>query len=269
MSRNELEIKETKLREYLSGFENLAVAFSAGGDSSFLLREAQEVLGDRLLALTVSMHSVPKREQKESISFCKTYGIRQRIIEMDEFEIPEFSQNPQNRCYFCKKAILSKMLFIAKEEGFLHLAEGSNLDDDSDYRPGHKAIEELQVLSPLRQAKLTKNEIRQLSKKMGLPTWDKASFACLATRVSANEIITEEKLSRIEQAEQVLFDEGFHQFRVRLHGNDIARIEVLPEEIERLASPDLREKITESLKAMGFLYVTCDLSGYHNFLDKY
>ena len=254
--------KEKALQDYLATFERLAIAFSAGVDSAFLLKEAKDVLGDRVLAITAHIHSFPKRELEESILFCKKHQIRQMILEIDELDIPGFADNPSNRCYLCKKALFTKMKNTATDNGCVALAEGSNMDDESDYRPGHQAIRELGIISPLRQAKLYKAEIRSLSKNMQLPTWDKPSFACLATRFVTGEEITKEKLSMVEQAEQVLYESGLRQFRVRMHGADLARIEVLPEEIFKVSSPDFRNKIIFDFKNIGFRYVSLDLEGY-------
>ena len=198
---------------------------------------------------------------KEATEFCKENGVRHIICKSEELDIDGFRQNPKNRCYLCKHELFEKIWQIAKENGMNAVAEGSNMDDNGDYRPGLIAVKELGVSSPLRQAELYKEEIRELSKEMGLPTWDKQSFACLSSRFVYGETISEEKLGMVDKAEQLLLDMGFHQIRVRIHGN-IARIEVLPEEIERLVEEENRTRIAKQLKEYGFDYVTLDLLGY-------
>jgi uncharacterized protein len=237
------------------------VAFSSGVDSTFLLKVAKEVLGDKVIAVTAQSCSFPKRELNEAKAFCKQEGIRHFICDSEELEIEGFRQNPPNRCYLCKKELFETILKIAQENGIQYVVEGSNMDDNGDYRPGLKAIAELEIKSPLRVAELTKSEIRALSKEMGLPTWEKQSFACLASRFVYGETITEEKLSMVDKAEQLLLDRGFHQVRVRIHGT-MARIEVMPEEFEKLVEQSVREEVVNACKSYGFTYVTMDLSGY-------
>lgn len=253
--------KKTKLEEYLKELGSIAVAFSSGVDSTFLLRVAKDVLKDNVIAVTAKSCSFPGRELKEATAFCEKEGIRQIVIESEELSIEGFRQNPKNRCYLCKHELFTKMKEVAKENGMAYVVEGSNLDDNGDYRPGLKAIAELDIKSPLRFAGLTKADIRELSKEMDLPTWDKPSFACLASRFVYGETISEEKLKKVEEAEQLLLDLGFRQVRVRIHGN-IARIEVMPEELPKLVAESNRMKIYSSLKALGFDYVTMDLAGY-------
>ncbi len=253
--------KKQKLENYLRELGSLAVAFSSGVDSTFLLKVAKDVLGDKAIAVTAKSCSFPGRELDEATAFCEKEGIRQIVIESEELDIDGFRQNPKNRCYICKRELFTKIIRTAQENGIEYVAEGSNMDDNGDYRPGLIAVAELGVKSPLRYAELTKEEIRELSKEMGLPTWDKPSFACLASRFVYGETISEEKLHMVDQAEQLLLDLGFRQVRVRIHGN-IARIEVLPEEIGKLTEEPIRTKVYTTLKALGFAYVTMDLSGY-------
>ena len=239
----------------------LAVAYSAGVDSTFLLAAAREALGENVLALTAVTAAIPRRELAEAAAFAQALGIRHQLVEVDALAVPAFRENTPDRCYHCKKHIFTALWAAARAAGMAHLAEGSNLDDDRDYRPGHRAIRELGVESPLRQAELTKAEIRALSEQLGLPTAAKPSFACLASRVPYGEIITAEKLRRIDAAEQTLRDLGFAQYRVRSHG-DLARIEVPEPELEKLFS--LRREVQSALTDLGFAYVTMDLRGFRS-----
>ena len=234
-------------------------------DSTFLLRVAHDVLGDRAIAVTAVSCSFPERERKEAQKFCEENHIRQVLCQSEELDIDGFRSNPKNRCYLCKHELFEKILKIAEENGIAAVAEGSNMDDNGDYRPGLMAVKELGIKSPLRHAELTKAEIRELFKELGIPTWDKQSFACLASRFVYGETINEKKLGMVDRAEQLLLDLGFHQVRVRVHGEGeatMARIEVLPQEIERLAQENMRAQIVAYFKTIGFAYVTLDLGGY-------
>ena len=255
------EQKMRKLSEYLAGLGSVAVAFSGGVDSTFLLQAAKDVLGDGVIALTAVSDFFPDRERREADAFCRERGIRQIICREEILKVPGVAENPANRCYLCKRALFEMFLAQAKRQGFSHVAEGSNLDDLGDYRQGLQAIAELGILSPLRECGFSKEDIRALSKEMGLPTASKPSYACLASRFAYGEEITGEKLAMVDQAEQLLLDLGFTQMRVRIHGT-LARIEVLPEDFPRLAEPALRREIAEKLKTYGFSYVTADLAGY-------
>ena len=261
---SEIITKFENLKQYLKSQNSIAIAFSGGVDSTFLLKAAKEALGEHakenLIAVTAKSHSFPERERKEAEDFCKKEGIRHLLVESEELSIEGFSSNPINRCYLCKKELFQKIRLLAKEHGIAQVAEGSNVDDEGDYRPGLQAVSELGVLSPLRTAGLNKQEIRTLSKWLGLPTWDKQSFACLSSRFVYGETITPEKLSMVDRAEQYLLDLGFHQLRVRIHGENLARIEVMPQELETLLKK--RDEITKTFTQIGFLYVTMDLKGY-------
>ena len=256
-----IQEKHEQLKQHLHDLGRVAVAFSGGVDSTFLLKTAHEVLGDRVIAVTARSCSYPERELKEAVDFCKAHGIRHFICDSEELDIDGFSENPINRCYLCKNELFAKIRAVAREQNIEYIAEGSNMDDNNDYRPGHLAIEEHGVKSPLRNAKLTKDEIRTLSKEMGLPTWDKQSFACLSSRFPYGESITTERLSMIDKAEQYLLDAGFKQVRVRYH-NDLARIKTDKDGFRLLEDELLREKIYSAFKQIGFTYVASDLLGY-------
>lgn len=258
-----LDQKWNLLQQKLKSMERAAVAFSGGVDSTFLLYAAHQALGDQVLALTVQCDWVPVRETAESEDFCKTYGIRQEVCQIEPEEVEGFCDNPPERCYLCKKVLFSRMKEIAERKGISCVLDGSNVDDLSDYRPGMRALREMGIISILQEAGLTKEEIRVLSREHELPTWKKPSFACLASRFVYGERITKDRLEMVDRAEQKLLDLGFHQFRVRIHGS-LARIELLYEEMERLLDSGLRREIAEYLKQMGFAYVTLDLQGFRS-----
>ena len=257
MSTNKLN----DLKAYLKEKGSIAIAYSAGVDSTFLLKVAHDTLGDSCIAITGISEFFPHKQQNEASDFCKKEGIKQLILYPHEVEDEEFAKNPSNRCYICKHILFSRMKKMAAENGIAYIAEGSNLDDLGDYRPGLQAIKELKILSPLREVGLTKAEIREYSKELGLPTWDKPSFACLSSRIPYGERITPEKLSMIEKAEELISSLGIKQFRVRLQ-KDTARIETLPEDFPILLDEENRNNIITEFKNYGFKYISLDLQGY-------
>lgn len=255
----EMQDKLAYLKQYVKELGSVVVAFSGGVDSVFLLSLAHEVLGEKAIAVTAKLYSLPERERIEAETFCKERAIAHIVCPFDELSVEGFRENSENRCYFCKKALFQRIQEIARGNGIQNVIEGSNVDDLSDYRPGLQAISELGIKSPLREAGLTKQEIRILSKEMGLPTWRKPSFACLASRFPYGELITRERLLMVEQAEQFLMEQGFRQVRVRIHGQT-ARIEVLSQDFGHLL--EIRDEVIAFLKECGFVYVTMDLQGY-------
>lgn len=254
-----LEEKYLRLQQILREMGSLGIGFSGGVDSTFLLKVAHDVLGDKAVAITA--HSVihPADEFDEARQLAQAIGAPHRGFEMG-LENEEFLQNDPNRCYYCKKAVFSKIGELARQEGLNYVAEGTNFDDLGDYRPGMRAVKELAVRSPLLEAGLTKQEIRELSRRLGLPTWDKPAFACLTSRIPYGERITADKLVRIDGAEQYLRSCGMKQFRARYHDAQTVRIEVLPADMPYLL--EHREEVVARLKALGFTYITLDLIGY-------
>jgi uncharacterized protein len=256
-----LKEKFQLLKDIIKEKGSAAVAFSGGVDSTFLVKVAYEVLGDKVIAVTATSSTYPERELKEAIKYAEDMGVKHLIISSEELDIEGFASNPKNRCYFCKKELFTKIKEVAKENAVQYVFDGSNLDDNGDYRPGMQAAKELEVISPLKLAELTKNDIRELSKELGLPTWDKPSFACLSSRFPYGHKITMPKLKMVDQAEQFLLDMGIRQVRVRHHG-EIARIEVSPEERKQFFDIEVMDKIGERFKEIGFTYVTLDMLGY-------
>ena len=252
--------KKQKLESILKGYGRVAVAFSGGVDSTFLLKTAHNVLGDQAVAVTVRSVFVPEKEQEEAERFCSELGIRLISIDADVLQIEGLADNPPNRCYICKKELFTRIREQAGQLQIRHIAEGSNTDDLSDYRPGMAAIRELGIHSPLCEAGLGKSEIRNLSQDLLLPTWNKPSMACLASRFVYGETITKDQLKMVERAEELLHLLGFRQYRVRIHGGSLARIEVEPEEIHQLLP--LRGQIHTAFRQLGFSFVTVDLGGY-------
>jgi uncharacterized protein len=259
--KKETSDKFQNLKRILKDMKSILVAFSGGVDSTFLLKTAQDVLGDHVLAVIAKSETYPEKEQKEAVKLAESWGVRFKVIQTRELDNPEFVKNPPTRCYFCKNELFSKLKEIAASENLVYVCDGANYEDLDDYRPGAQAAEELGVRSPLKEARLVKAEIREISRWMELPTWDKPSMACLSSRFPYNTHIDLESLKQISKAEDYLRNKGFTQVRVRHHGQ-IARIEVEAGQIDLLLDSQLRRDIVDSLKSFGYSYVTLDLAGY-------
>lgn len=254
--------KLQKLKELLRSYGKAAVAFSGGVDSSFLLKVAFDTLGkDNVVAITLKAAVNPTAEMWSAAAYAKELGVEFIQLDADVFSIPGFTENLPDRCYTCKKSIFTRILETAAKKGINIILDGTNADDDNDYRPGMKALEELGVKSPLKLSGLTKEEIRRLSKELEVPTWNKPSKACLASRIPYHEPITPEKLRMVEAAEEYLMGQGFIQVRVRCHGN-LARIELAPEELERFFDMKFMQEAHKRFKEIGFSYTALDLAGY-------
>ena len=255
-----LQEKTEALRTILAEMGGCVIGFSGGVDSTLLFAVAADVLGNRAVAVTATSKTYPERELNEARLLAEHIGGRHLVIVSEELDIPEFRDNPRNRCYYCKKELFGKLREIADQEGLQYVLDGTNVDDAGDHRPGRTAAAELQVRSPLEEAAFTKQDIRDLSREMGLPTWDKPAFACLSSRFPYGTAITPERVDKVGLAEESLRGLGFRTLRVRYHGN-VARIELGEQEFEQ-AIGILRDDIIRLVKAAGFTYVALDLQGY-------
>jgi len=253
--------KKQALLESLKALDSLLVAFSGGVDSTFLLAMARETLGNKVLAVTAHSIIYPRREVEEAVTFARLQGIEHVLLASEACHLPEFVANTPERCYFCKKYLFERLRELADQRGIRYIAHAANMDDFDDFRPGWKAAVDMGGIAPLVDARMTKEEIRFLSKEMGLSTWDKPSMACLASRIPYGEPINETKLRMIGEAEKEIASHGLTQYRVRVHG-PVARIEVPVSDMNRIMEPDIKERIVAKLKELGFLYVTLDLEGY-------
>ncbi|MDD4366839.1 MAG: ATP-dependent sacrificial sulfur transferase LarE [Eubacteriales bacterium] len=249
------------LKQKIAAYGTLAVAFSGGVDSAFLLSYAKEVLGEGVIAVTAMAPNFDPKEISGAKKFCEEKDIRHLIINLGPELIAKFCHNPEDRCYICKKEVFSKLRSTVNDLGYYNLADGTNRDDMDDFRPGQKALTELKIASPLKEAGFTKADIRQGLKAMNIDMWDKPAFACLASRIPYGEEITVKKLNSVNDAESALMDLGFRQVRVRHHG-DVARIEVLPEERNLFYNEKFMDHVNAAVKKAGFKYASLDLSGY-------
>ncbi len=253
--------KAQHLRALVRSYHSVLVAFSGGVDSAYLAYVAHEELGERALAVTGDSASYPSFQRELAGKLTAQFGLFHEIICTEEFDDPNYTSNPQNRCYHCKSELYTKLHKLARDRGFEVICDGTNADDVGDYRPGRQAAREMGVRSPLLECGLTKRDIRELSHRAGLSTWDEPASACLSSRVPYGQMITIEKLSMVDKAEIALKQLGFRQVRVRHHG-DVARIEVAEEEMPRALDPEMTRRMSASLRALGFKYVTLDLEGY-------
>jgi len=254
-------LKARRLRDILSSYESVLVAFSGGVDSAYLAIAAQQALGDRALAVTADSPSYPDTHRRLALSIASSFGLAHQIIRTDELHRPEYRANPANRCYYCKDELYSRLAAVAAERGLAVVVDGNNADDRGDYRPGRQAAREHGVRSPLDEAGLTKDEIRELARAAGLASWNEPASACLSSRIPYGHEVSNDVLRQIEQAETALRDLGFRIFRVR-HHDDVARLEIARSEMARALDPDVSAQLTSSLEALGYKYVSLDLRGY-------
>jgi uncharacterized protein len=261
MNQKMLEEKLSQLKNIISKYESVLVAFSGGCDSSLLLKISKEVLGEKVLAVTAKSPLFPTSELRNSKKVAKYIGAKQLIIESNELDLPQFADNPKNRCYICKKGLFAKLTEIAKREGLNCIVDGTNLSDEDDFRPGMMAAKEFGIRSPLKEASLTKEDVRKISKLLDLPTYNKPQGACLASRFPYGLKITKDALKLVEKSEEFLRKLGLKQVRVR-HYQNLCRIEVLKKEMEKCLAK--KEQITKQLKSFGYTYITLDLEGYRS-----
>ena len=254
--------KLDELRSILHQMGSVAIGYSGGVDSTLLLRVAVDVLGSRALAMIGQSETYPTKEFEEAVALAAGMGVRYTVVRTEETDQLKFSENPPDRCYYCKTELFGKLQDVAEREGISWIADGTITDDLGDFRPGMKARSEQKVRSPLLEAGLSKAEVREISQHLDLPTWDKPAFACLSSRFPYGVGITRENLTRVDEAETFLRERGFRFFRVRFHDTSTARIEVGPQELARLVAEPLRQEIVHHFKKLGFIYITLDLQGY-------
>jgi uncharacterized protein len=261
--KDALAIKYQHLQNLLKKMSRVLIAFSGGVDSTLLLKAARDTLGEQVLAVTAVSETTPRHERFDAEHLARELAVAHLLVDTYEMQIPEFVKNPENKCYTCKKYRFGKLVELAEKKGFPYVLDGGNLDDHSDYRPGIKATRELGVLSPLAEAGFSKQDVRALSKQLKLPTWNKPSYACLASRIPYRSRITPEKLKQIDAGEEFLREVGFSgQVRVR-HHDDIARLEIDARNLPQFHHPTLRRKVVDYFKDLGFTYVALDLEGYN------
>jgi uncharacterized protein len=257
----DLEHKQEKLFDILRSMDHVMVAYSGGTDSAYLAWAAGKVLGERALAITADSASIPESHKRDAEEFTRRFNLRHQYIDTQEFDNPDYVRNDANRCFHCKDELFTRLAEFGQRLGVRHIVYGVNVDDTKDYRPGHRAAQEHGVRAPLLEADLTKAEIRELSHREGLPTWDRPAAACLSSRIPYGSEVTREKVKTIEQGEEQLKALGFRVYRVRHHG-ELVRIEIGRDELPRALDPEMTAKMTRMFKALGFRYVTLDLEGY-------
>ena len=260
-SRRLLEEKSRRLQDILIGYRSVLIAFSGGVDSAYLAIAAAEALGPRALAVTADSPSYPDSHRRLALSIANDFGFAHELIHTDELERPEYRANPANRCYYCKDTLYGRLAAVASARGLAVVVDGNNADDRGDYRPGRQAAREHGVRSPLDEADLTKDDIRELARDAGLESWNEPASACLSSRIPYGSEVSDEKLRQIEQAETVLRDLGFRVFRVR-HHDTVARLEIARSEMARALDPEINTQIVTALKSLGYQYVSLDLQGY-------